>query len=139
MSLSVVIAGGGTGGHLYPGLAVARALQARLPDAVVTFVGTAAGIEARVIPREGFPLALIRSAGLKGKSLAAVLRAVPTALRASAMALSIFSIHVFGDLWSPPLVGRIADHVPIEFAMMILPIAIAASAFLWWPRRRPSS
>lgn len=61
---------------MYPGLAVARALQARLPDAVVTFVGTAAGIEARVIPREGFPLALIRSAGLKGKSLAAVLRAV---------------------------------------------------------------
>jgi UDP-N-acetylglucosamine--N-acetylmuramyl-(pentapeptide) pyrophosphoryl-undecaprenol N-acetylglucosamine transferase len=74
VSLSVVIAGGGTGGHLYPGLAVARDLLARVPDAVVTFVGTSAGIEARVIPREGLTLALIRSAGLKGKSLAAVLR-----------------------------------------------------------------
>ena len=74
MSLSFLIAGGGTGGHLYPGIAVARELLARVPDATVTFVGTAAGIEARVIPREGFPLELIRSAGLKGKSIAALVR-----------------------------------------------------------------
>jgi UDP-N-acetylglucosamine--N-acetylmuramyl-(pentapeptide) pyrophosphoryl-undecaprenol N-acetylglucosamine transferase len=59
---------------LYPGLAVARALLARVPGTVVTFVGTAAGLEARVIPREGLPLTVIRSAGLKGKSFAAVLR-----------------------------------------------------------------
>jgi UDP-N-acetylglucosamine--N-acetylmuramyl-(pentapeptide) pyrophosphoryl-undecaprenol N-acetylglucosamine transferase len=67
----VVIAGGGTGGHLYPGIAVARELLARHPDAQISFAGTALGIEARVVPREGFPLDLIRSAGLKGKSLAA--------------------------------------------------------------------
>jgi len=72
--LSILIAGGGTGGHLYPGIAVARELLARVPDAKVTFVGTAAGIEARVIPREGFPLELIRSAGLKGKSIVALAR-----------------------------------------------------------------
>ena len=65
----MVIAGGGTGGHLYPGIAVARELLAQRPDAVVSFAGTAHGIEARVVPREGFPLDLIRSAGLKGKSL----------------------------------------------------------------------
>jgi UDP-N-acetylglucosamine--N-acetylmuramyl-(pentapeptide) pyrophosphoryl-undecaprenol N-acetylglucosamine transferase len=69
--LSVLIAGGGTGGHLFPGVAVARELLARVPDAQVTFVGTAAGLEARVVPREGFALELIRSAGLKGKSLSA--------------------------------------------------------------------
>ena len=74
MALSVLIAGGGTGGHLYPGIAVAREVIARVPDARVTFVGTAAGIEARVIPREGFALDAIRSAGLKGKSLAALAR-----------------------------------------------------------------
>jgi UDP-N-acetylglucosamine--N-acetylmuramyl-(pentapeptide) pyrophosphoryl-undecaprenol N-acetylglucosamine transferase len=74
VSVSVVIAGGGTGGHLYPGLAVARALLARVPGSIVTFVGTASGIETRVIPREGLPLVLIRSAGLKGKSLGAMLR-----------------------------------------------------------------
>src|SRR5918996_1110928 len=68
MALSVLIAGGGTGGHLYPGIAVARELMARAPGARVTFVGTAAGIEARVVPREGFELDLIRVAGLKGKN-----------------------------------------------------------------------
>jgi UDP-N-acetylglucosamine--N-acetylmuramyl-(pentapeptide) pyrophosphoryl-undecaprenol N-acetylglucosamine transferase len=74
MTLSVLIAGGGTGGHLFPGIAVAREVMKRVPDATVTFVGTAAGIEARVIPREGFRLELIRSAGLKGKSPAALAR-----------------------------------------------------------------
>ncbi len=74
MALSVLIAGGGTGGHLYPGIAVAREVKARVPDAQVTFVGTAAGIESRVVPREGFTLETIRSAGLKGKSLAALAR-----------------------------------------------------------------
>ena len=64
MSLSILIAGGGTGGHLYPGIAVGREVLARVPDAQVAFVGTAAGIEARVIPREGFALDTIRSAGL---------------------------------------------------------------------------
>jgi UDP-N-acetylglucosamine--N-acetylmuramyl-(pentapeptide) pyrophosphoryl-undecaprenol N-acetylglucosamine transferase len=65
----VVIAGGGTGGHLFPGIAVARELLARRPGAEVSFAGTARGIEARVLPREGFALDLIRSRGLKGKSL----------------------------------------------------------------------
>jgi UDP-N-acetylglucosamine--N-acetylmuramyl-(pentapeptide) pyrophosphoryl-undecaprenol N-acetylglucosamine transferase len=64
----VLIAGGGTGGHLYPGIALARELQRRDPSTHVSFVGTAQGIEARVVPREGFELDLIRVAGLKGKS-----------------------------------------------------------------------
>ena len=66
---SVVIAGGGTGGHLYPGIAVARELLLRQPTAAISFAGTANGIEARVVPREGFALDLIRSGGLKGKSV----------------------------------------------------------------------
>jgi len=64
----VLIAGGGTGGHLYPGIALARELRRRDPATHVSFVGTASGIEARVMPREGFPLDLIRVEGLKGKS-----------------------------------------------------------------------
>src|SRR3954447_5629480 len=68
--LRIVIAGGGTGGHLYPGIAVARELLSRRPDAQISFAGTARGIESRVVPREGFPLDLIRSGGLKGKSIA---------------------------------------------------------------------
>ena len=72
--MRLLIAGGGTGGHLYPGIAVARELMARDPSAQVTFVGTAQGIEARVLPREGLTLDLIRSAGLKGKSIVTVAR-----------------------------------------------------------------
>ena len=74
--LRVVIAGGGTGGHLYPGIAIARELIARRPDATVTFAGTARGLEARVIPREGFQLDLLRAAGVKGRSIAAAARAL---------------------------------------------------------------
>jgi UDP-N-acetylglucosamine--N-acetylmuramyl-(pentapeptide) pyrophosphoryl-undecaprenol N-acetylglucosamine transferase len=72
--LAVVIAGGGTGGHLYPGIAVAREILRRVPEATVTFAGTARGLEARVVPREGFALDVIHSAGLKGKSLLSRLR-----------------------------------------------------------------
>jgi UDP-N-acetylglucosamine--N-acetylmuramyl-(pentapeptide) pyrophosphoryl-undecaprenol N-acetylglucosamine transferase len=66
--MRVVIAGGGTGGHLYPGIAVARELMRRDPQARITFAGTARGIESRVVPVEGFELDLLRSAGLKGTS-----------------------------------------------------------------------
>jgi UDP-N-acetylglucosamine--N-acetylmuramyl-(pentapeptide) pyrophosphoryl-undecaprenol N-acetylglucosamine transferase len=78
----ILIAGGGTGGHLYPGIALARELQRRDPSTQVSFVGTAAGIESRVVPREGFELDLIRVAGLKGKGRADRLRGLlllPTA------------------------------------------------------------
>lgn len=71
-----MIAGGGTGGHLFPGLAVAHEMVRQEPDTIVTFAGTARGIEARVVPREGFELDVIRSAGLKGKSLVDRLRGV---------------------------------------------------------------
>jgi UDP-N-acetylglucosamine--N-acetylmuramyl-(pentapeptide) pyrophosphoryl-undecaprenol N-acetylglucosamine transferase len=74
--LRVVVAGGGTGGHLYPGIAVARELVSRRPDMKVSFAGTSAGIESRVVPREGFPLDLLRSGGLKGKTLVDRVRAM---------------------------------------------------------------
>jgi UDP-N-acetylglucosamine--N-acetylmuramyl-(pentapeptide) pyrophosphoryl-undecaprenol N-acetylglucosamine transferase len=74
--LRVVIGGGGTGGHLFPGIAIARELLARQPGATVSFAGTAKGLEARVVPRQGFELDLLRSAGLKGRSIPGALRAV---------------------------------------------------------------
>jgi UDP-N-acetylglucosamine--N-acetylmuramyl-(pentapeptide) pyrophosphoryl-undecaprenol N-acetylglucosamine transferase len=67
--MEVLIAGGGTGGHLYPGLALAKELVHRKEDLQITFVGTARGMEARVLPREGFPLALIRVEGLMGRGI----------------------------------------------------------------------
>ena len=67
MAKSVVIAGGGTGGHLYPGIALARAIMKNDPDIQVTFIGTQRGIESKVLPREGLPLKTISSGGLLGK------------------------------------------------------------------------
>ncbi len=67
MTKHVVIAGGGTGGHLYPGIALARALMKHDPEIQVTFVGTQRGIESRVLPKEGLPLKTIQSGGLLGK------------------------------------------------------------------------
>jgi len=64
----LVIAGGGTGGHLYPGIAVAEEARRRNAGAGISFVGTARGIERQAVPRAGFELDCIRSAGLKGKS-----------------------------------------------------------------------
>ena len=63
--MKLVIAGGGTGGHLFPGVAIAEELKARDASASVTFVGTARGIEARVLPELGWPLELIEVSGLK--------------------------------------------------------------------------
>lgn len=72
--MRILFAGGGTGGHLYPGIAVADELRRRDPATAVSFVGTARGLESRVVPALGLPLDLIRSAGLKGKSIVALLR-----------------------------------------------------------------
>ncbi|WP_051965672.1 UDP-N-acetylglucosamine--N-acetylmuramyl-(pentapeptide) pyrophosphoryl-undecaprenol N-acetylglucosamine transferase [Kitasatospora mediocidica] len=55
-TLSVVIGAGGTGGHIYPGLALAEALRRSEPRAVISFVGTARGLETRLIPEAGYPL-----------------------------------------------------------------------------------
>lgn len=66
--MRLLIAGGGTGGHLFPGIAVAEDFLARSGSNEVLFVGTEAGIEARVLPRLGYRLEYIIAAGMRGKS-----------------------------------------------------------------------
>ncbi len=70
-AMRVLIAAGGTGGHIYPGIAVAKEVMRRAPESEVRFVGTARGLETRLVPRAGFELTLIESAGLKNVGLAA--------------------------------------------------------------------
>src|ERR1043165_63122 len=72
--MRVLIAAGGTGGHIYPGIAVANEVMRRDPQSEVRFVGTARGLETRLVPKTGFKLSLIVSAGLKNDGLAARLR-----------------------------------------------------------------
>jgi UDP-N-acetylglucosamine--N-acetylmuramyl-(pentapeptide) pyrophosphoryl-undecaprenol N-acetylglucosamine transferase len=73
--MRVIFAGGGTGGHLFPGLAVARELQQRDSMTEILFVGTEQGIEARVLPREGFKFETIPVRGLKGRGIRGLLDA----------------------------------------------------------------
>jgi UDP-N-acetylglucosamine--N-acetylmuramyl-(pentapeptide) pyrophosphoryl-undecaprenol N-acetylglucosamine transferase len=63
----LLIAGGGTGGHLFPGIALAEHVARQGGE--TTFVGTEKGIEARVVPDQGYPLELIEVAGIKGRGL----------------------------------------------------------------------
>ncbi len=63
--MKVLIAAGGTGGHIYPGIAVAKEIMLRDETSEVHFVGTARGLETKIVPENGFQLSLINSAGLK--------------------------------------------------------------------------
>ena len=72
--MRVLIAAGGTGGHIYPGIAVANEIMRRDPASVVRFVGTARGLENRLVPQAGFELSLIESAGLVNMGLMQRLR-----------------------------------------------------------------
>ncbi|MDH3727885.1 MAG: undecaprenyldiphospho-muramoylpentapeptide beta-N-acetylglucosaminyltransferase [Myxococcales bacterium] len=67
----IMVAGGGTGGHLFPGLAVIEELRRRIPGLEVKFVGTARGIEARILPGRGESLDLLEVTPLKGQGFGA--------------------------------------------------------------------
>lgn len=69
MALVVVLAGGGTGGHIFPALALAEAIRKREPEAHVRFVGTARGLETRYVPTAGYALDLVPSAAVTGRGL----------------------------------------------------------------------
>ncbi|MDI6800463.1 MAG: undecaprenyldiphospho-muramoylpentapeptide beta-N-acetylglucosaminyltransferase [Thermodesulfovibrionales bacterium] len=98
--MKIIIAGGGTGGHLYPGIALAEEFICRSQETGVRdpkstdkiqkkdiiFVGTGHGIEAKVIPREGYPIRFLKAEGLVGKSLLKKIKAV-----------FIFFLSVFGS------------------------------------------
>jgi UDP-N-acetylglucosamine--N-acetylmuramyl-(pentapeptide) pyrophosphoryl-undecaprenol N-acetylglucosamine transferase len=64
---TLMIAGGGTGGHIYPAIAIAREYLGRDKRRRAVFVGTAKGLETTIVPKAGFPLELISVGGLKGK------------------------------------------------------------------------
>lgn len=74
--MRLLIAGGGTGGHLYPGIAVAQELLSRGPEHSVLFAVTERGLEQRVLPEQGLPYATVRAAGLVGQGLRRAVRSL---------------------------------------------------------------
>lgn len=114
-----IIAGGGTGGHLYPGLAVAEALARLRPSAEVLFVGTANGIEARVVPAAGRRLATIDVEGVKNRGAGALFKAayqVPKSIGQSLRILAEFKptavLGVGGYAGGPMLMAAWLKRLP---------------------------
>jgi UDP-N-acetylglucosamine--N-acetylmuramyl-(pentapeptide) pyrophosphoryl-undecaprenol N-acetylglucosamine transferase len=73
---TLMIAGGGTGGHIYPAIAIAQEFRARSASRRVVFVGTEKGLETKIVPKAGYPLELISVGGLKGKGPVELIRNV---------------------------------------------------------------
>jgi UDP-N-acetylglucosamine--N-acetylmuramyl-(pentapeptide) pyrophosphoryl-undecaprenol N-acetylglucosamine transferase len=74
--LRVVVAGGGTGGHLYPGIAIAEAFLARSSDTEVRFLGAKSGIESRVLPKEGWDALFLDMARIRGGGFIVALKGI---------------------------------------------------------------
>ncbi len=117
--MKVVIAGGGTGGHLYPGIAVARELLKERGNEVL-FVGTRQGIEAKVLPKEGLPLRFISVGKLKGMNLLSVLKTTVTLPRSVVQSISLLHeerpdvvIGVGGYSSGPVALAAWASRIPV--------------------------
>ncbi|WP_408955845.1 undecaprenyldiphospho-muramoylpentapeptide beta-N-acetylglucosaminyltransferase [Natroniella sp. ANB-PHB2] len=74
--MRILISGGGTGGHIYPGLAIAKTIDKKKNDAEIVFVGTEQGLEADIIPKEGYQLKTIQVQGLPRKISVELVKAV---------------------------------------------------------------
>src|SRR5260370_946286 len=76
MARTILIAAGGTGGHLFPGIAVADELKARDPETRVVFVGTPRGLESRLVPKAGYELEMLPILPLNGVGLVRMVKGV---------------------------------------------------------------
>jgi len=84
--MNIVIAGGGTGGHVFPAIAIAKELKMKIAHIKITFVGTARGIESKIVPKEGYDIRFIKAEGLVGKNIFRTIKSalkIPVALRDS--------------------------------------------------------
>ena len=116
--MRILIAGGGTGGHVIPALAIARELKARY-NAEVLFVGTARGMENRLVPQAGFGLMRVKVGALKNVSLATRVRTVfdlPRAVVDSRKIINVFNpdvvVGVGGYASGPAMAAAILMHIP---------------------------
>ena len=120
--MRMLIAGGGTGGHLFPGLALAEEVKTRHPRNDVLFVGTPRGLETRIVPRNGFPLELVDVGPLKRQGALGTLRGlgrVPRALWQSRRILRKFDPDVVVGVG-----GYASGPVVMAAWMMRIPTAV---------------
>lgn len=117
-----MIAGGGTGGHLFPGIAVADEFTAREERAEILFIGIERGLEAKVIPKEGYQIKFIKAEAFLGKS---VLKKTLSLMR---IAISVFAARSILRAAEPDVVvgtGGYVSVAPVVAARLLsIPIAI---------------
>jgi UDP-N-acetylglucosamine--N-acetylmuramyl-(pentapeptide) pyrophosphoryl-undecaprenol N-acetylglucosamine transferase len=126
--MRAILAGGGTGGHVIPALAIAHELQKRY-GAEVLFIGTARGIENRLVPAAGFPLELVKVGALNRVSLATRMKTLfdlPRAVFAAASVLNEFHpdvvIGVGGYASGPAMLAALFKHIPtVAFEPNLVP------------------
>ena len=116
----ILVAAGGTGGHLYPGIAVARCFQTACPGTDIAFLGRRGGLEERLVPKEGFPLHTVTVQSLQGRSKLAQFRS-----------LGALSIGTLQALW---LLRRWQPHLVIGAGGYVMAPALLAAALLRLPR-----
>jgi len=126
--MRAILAGGGTGGHVIPALAIANQLQ-KSYGAEVLFIGTARGIENRLVPAAGFPLQLVRVGALKNVSLMTRLKTafdLPRAVWDAGRMLNQFApdvvIGVGGYASGPAMLAAVVKHIPtLAFEPNVVP------------------
>lgn len=118
--LRILVAAGGTGGHIYPGVAVARRFQERYPQTEVRFIGHQGGIEERIVPREGFPLHTVMARPLKGRGRLAQLQAL--------------AMVGFGTLQAVRLLWNWRPHLVIGAGGYVMGPVLLAATVLRLPR-----
>jgi UDP-N-acetylglucosamine--N-acetylmuramyl-(pentapeptide) pyrophosphoryl-undecaprenol N-acetylglucosamine transferase len=132
--MRVLIAAGGTGGHIYPGIAVAKEILRRDPASQVRFVGTMKGLENRLVPQAGFELSIIDSAGLKN---------VGTIARARGLLVlpkSFLAAQTLIRAFRPDVVigagGYVSGPVVLTAALLKLPtVLMESNALPGWTNR----
>ena len=132
--MRALIAAAGTGGHIYPGIAVAKEILRRNEKSQIRFVGTARGLENRLVPQAGFELSIIDSAGLKSVGLGARARGLAKLPRSFVDARRIIK------QFRPDIVigagGYVSGPVLLTAALMNLPtIVLESNALPGWTNR----
>ena len=115
-NIRLIITGGGTGGHLFPGISLAQAMMGAYPGCEVLFIGTERKVDRTALSSLGFATMAIKSQGIKGKSLIAILKALllqPLALWEAARIIRKFK---------PDLVFGVGGYVtgPVILAARLL-------------------
>ena len=123
--MKVLIAAGGTGGHIYPGIAVAKEILRRDEKSEILFVGTSRGLETKIVPANGFQLSLINSAGLKSVGFVGKIKGL------SVLPKSFFEARSLIKNFKPDVVigagGYVSGPVLLTAALMKVPTLVMDS------------